>query len=86
MSGGISRQRARNANQQDEANLLLADLYYDFGLYEESREIFSRLLTAEVVDSIQSRIWFNLARLRYEQGPKTPKPQTYEFKYIIYYL
>ena len=64
----IARQRARNANQQDEANLLLADLYYDFGLYEESREIFSRLLTAEVVDSIQSRIWFNLARLRYEQG------------------
>ena len=64
----IARQRARNANQQDEANLLLADLYYDFGLYEESREIFSQLLTAEVADSIQSRIWFNLARLRYEQG------------------
>jgi hypothetical protein len=62
----IARQRARNANQQDEANLLLADLYYDFGLYEESREIC--LLTAEVSDSIQSRIWFNLARLRYEQG------------------
>ena len=64
----IARQRPRNANQQDEANLLLADLYYDFGLYEESREIFARLLTAEVSDSIQSRIWFNLARLRYEQG------------------
>jgi hypothetical protein len=64
----IARQRARNANQQDEANLLLADLYYDYELYEESRELFSRLLTAEVSDSIQSRIWFNLARLRYEQG------------------
>jgi hypothetical protein len=64
----IARQRARKATQQDEANLLLADLYYDYGLYEESREIFSRLLTAEVSDSIQSRIWFNLARLRYEQG------------------
>ena len=64
----IGEQRARNADQQDEANLLLADLYYDYGLYEESREIFARLLTAEVSDSIQSRIWFNLARLRYEQG------------------
>ena len=64
----IARKRARNANQQDEANLLLADLYYDFGLYQESREIFARLLTAEVSDSIQSRIWFNLAQLRYEQG------------------
>ncbi len=64
----IAEQRPRNAIQQDEANLLLADLYYDYELYEESREIFSRLLTAEVSDSIQSRIWFNLARLRYEQG------------------
>ena len=64
----IARQRALDADQQDEANLLLADLYYDFGLYEESREIFARMLTAEVSDSIQSRIWFNLARLRYEQG------------------
>jgi hypothetical protein len=64
----IAEQRPHGTNQQDEVNLLLADLYYDYGLYEESREIFSRLLTAEVSDSIQSRIWFNLARLRYEQG------------------
>lgn len=64
----IAAERPRNAIQQDEANLLLADLYYDYGLYEESREIFAQLLTAEVSDSIQSRIWFNLARLRYEQG------------------
>ena len=64
----IAEERPRNAIQQDEANLLLADLYYDYGLYEESREIFAQLLTAEVSDSIQSRIWFNLARLRYEQG------------------
>ena len=64
----IARQRARKANQQDEADLLLANLYYDFGLFEESRQIFARLLTTEVADSIQSQIWFNLARLRYEQG------------------
>ncbi|MCP4767253.1 MAG: tetratricopeptide repeat protein [Gammaproteobacteria bacterium] len=64
----IGAERPRNANQQNEANLLLADLYYDYGLYEESREIFAQVLTAEVSESIQSRIWFNLARLRYEQG------------------
>jgi len=64
----IAAERPRNAIQQDEANLLLADLYYDYGLYEKSREIFAQLLTAEVSDSIQGRIWFNLARLRYEQG------------------
>ena len=64
----IAEQRARNTNQQDEANLLLANLYYEYELYEESRELFAGLLTAEVSASIQSRLWFNLARLRYKQG------------------
>ena len=58
----------RERRQRDESNLLLADLYYGYGLYEESRDLFARLLTAEVSESVQNRIWFNLARLRYEQG------------------
>ena len=64
----IAEHRALKSDRQDEAKLLLADLYYDYGLYEESRAIFAELLSAEVSESIQSRIWFNLARLRYEQG------------------
>ena len=64
----IAEERPRTRSQVNEANLLLADLYYGYGLYKESRELFARLLTAEVSDSIQNRIWFNLARLRYEQG------------------
>ena len=58
----------RAGTQSDESNLLLADLYYSYGLYEESRSLFAQLLSAEVSDSVQNRIWFNLARLRYEQG------------------
>ena len=58
----------RAGSQLDEANLLLADLYYSYGLYEESRSLFAQLLNAKVSDSVQNRIWFNLARLRYEQG------------------
>lgn len=64
----IAEQRPRSREQVDEANLLLADLYYDYGLYEDSRQLFARLLTAEVSDSVQNRIWFNLARLRFDQG------------------
>ena len=64
----IAKERPRTHSQINQSNLLLADLYYGYGLYEESRELFARLLTAEVSDSIQNRIWFNLARLRYEQG------------------
>jgi len=62
------RPEYRTRTQTDEANLLLADLYYGYGLYEESRDLFAKLLTAEVSDSVQNRIWFNLARLRFEQG------------------
>ena len=58
----------RAGSQPDEASLLLADLYYSYGLYEESRSLFAQLLDAEVSDSIQNRIWFNLAQVRYEQG------------------
>ncbi|MEM7564064.1 MAG: hypothetical protein AAF353_13590, partial [Pseudomonadota bacterium] len=64
----VAAERPRTRTQINEANLLLADLYYGYGLYEESRQMFSRLLTSEVSDSIQDRIWFNLARLRFEQG------------------
>ena len=62
------RPQVRLRTQTDEANLLLADLYYRYGLYEESRQLFAELLSAEVSDSVQNRIWFNLARLRFEQG------------------
>ena len=58
----------RQQSQPDESDLLLADLFYGYGLHEESRQLFARLLTSETSDSIQNRIWFNLARLRYRQG------------------
>ena len=64
----VARERARKQSQLNEANLLLADLYYGYGLYEESRQMFAQLLGAEVSDSVQNRIWFNLARLRFDQG------------------
>jgi len=64
----IAAESPRTRTQKDESNLLLADLYYAYELYEDSRRLFAELLTAEVSDSVQNRIWFNLARLRYEQG------------------
>ena len=92
----IAQERPITQTQLDEANLLLADLYYSYGLYEESREMFARLLTAEVSESIQDRIWFNLARLRFEQGfpehardllsrisTKLPKNIEAERKYLL---
>ena len=65
----VANERPRRANSQiDESNLLLADLFYSYGLYGESRDMFASLLSKQVSPSIQNRIWFNLARLRHEQG------------------
>jgi hypothetical protein len=65
----VAAERPRHDDSQpDETRLLLADLFYGYGLYEESRGLFAQLLDAEVSASVQNRIWFNLARLRYQQG------------------
>ncbi len=64
----MADKRAGIRDQVDEANLLLADLYYGYGLYEESRQLFAQLLSADISDKVQNRIWFNLARLRFDQG------------------
>ena len=64
----IAEQSPHPRRQVDESSLLLADLYYGYGLYAESRSLFARLLTSKVSDSVQNHIWFNLARLRFEQG------------------
>ena len=64
----VGELRPIHGRQRDESRLLLADLYYGYGLYEDSRELFAALLAEDVATPIQNRIWFNLARLRYDQG------------------
>ena len=60
------RARKRKRNQLDEANLLLADLYYSYGLYEESRELFAELL--------------NRRGLRLDAGPHLVQPRAPAFR------
>jgi hypothetical protein len=58
----------RTKSQVDESNLLLADLFYSYGLYAESSSLFEQLLNTEVSAALRNRIRFNLGRLRYDQG------------------
>lgn len=58
----------RTRYQQDESDLLLADLYYNYGLYTESEKLFSRLLIGNTSTSIRNQVWFNLSRLNYDLG------------------
>ena len=64
----VAKQGARTQTQVDESGLLLADLYYSYGLYGESGELFTRLQQENTSTGIKNRVWFNLARLNYDQG------------------
>ncbi len=54
--------------QPDDAELLRGSLYFNYGLTDDAEQIFSQLLKQEKPESTQDRIWFNLARVQYEQG------------------
>ena len=64
----IAKQRTRIQTQVEESDLLLADLYYSYGLYGESGVLFSKLQQEITSTGIKNRVWFNLARLNYDQG------------------
>lgn len=64
----VAEQRPRSQEQAEESALLLADLFYSYGLYAESNLLFSQLLSEETSQGIKNRVWFNLAKLNYEQG------------------
>jgi hypothetical protein len=64
----VAKQRPRSQKQTKESALLLADLFYSYGLYGESNLLFSQLLGEETSQGFKNRVWFNLAKLNYEQG------------------
>lgn len=53
-------------NNPNDADLLLASLYFDYGLGDKAENIFSQLLDDNVAASVKNRVWFNLARVQYE--------------------
>lgn len=62
----VAQQRGRLAQQEDDAELLLGSLYYDFGLRHQSEQIFQQMLDASQPVAIKNRVWFNLAKVQYE--------------------
>lgn len=61
--------RQRFQHQADDAELLLGSLMYDYGLAEESQQIFEAMLGGEDTPvEVLDRVWFNLSLLHYDQG------------------
>ncbi|NNE62562.1 MAG: tetratricopeptide repeat protein [Gammaproteobacteria bacterium] len=64
----VAGKQPQTNRQQDQSDLLLADLYYQYGLYDESDQLFSRLLADNIDRTLLTRLWFNLARLNHDRG------------------
>ena len=62
-----ARLQQRLNNQPEDAELLLGGLYFDYGLPDDAEQIFNSLLDQQIDNTIRDRIWFNLARVQYDQ-------------------
>ncbi len=54
--------------QPHDAELLRGSLYFNYGLSDDAEQIFNQLLQQEKSTNTQNRVWFNLARVQFEQG------------------
>jgi lipopolysaccharide biosynthesis regulator YciM len=62
----VAKEKGYVKNRPDDAELLLASLYFDYGLSDEAENIFSQLLDENTSVSVRNRVWYNLARVQYE--------------------
>lgn len=57
--------------QAVDAQLLLASLYFEYGLEQESQALFQQLLNkpsiAQTESNTHNKVWFNLAKVEYQQ-------------------
>ncbi len=64
----VAKQKQTLQNQPEDSSFLLGSLYFEYGLSEDSEQIFSQLLNEKTDPTIKNRIWFNLARVQYEKN------------------
>lgn len=62
----VAQQQNRLTEQQNEAQLLLGALYFDYGLTDEALTLFKQLLEDDASSNIRDQVWFNLARINYQ--------------------
>lgn len=63
-----SRDTRMFGEHKDEAELLLGAMYLSYGVHDEAERIFHRLLGSQTTPDIRNRVWFYLAKVRYQRG------------------
>lgn len=64
----VAKQKQTLKNQPEDAELLLGSLYFDYGLVDKSEKILTRLLDTDTSEESRNRVWFNLARVQYQNN------------------
>lgn len=64
----VSQHFARLAPHDDEAEVLRGGLLLGWGLADEAREVFARLIERQAPPRVRDRAWFFLARLQQQRG------------------
>ncbi|MBI1195909.1 MAG: hypothetical protein GC138_08690 [Gammaproteobacteria bacterium] len=64
----LALKRNRLPHHAEEAELLHGSLLFSYGLYDEAKRIFDRLLSPDVDSAVRNQVWFHLARIRHRQG------------------
>ncbi len=64
----IARQQGLLSERDDYSEMLLGDLYTNFGLVDRAQAIFSRLVTRDILAKTRNETWFHTAELQYNQG------------------
>ena len=55
-------------NDTEYAELMLGELYVNFGLAEQAEEIFNRLLKKDILAQLRAETWLHKAALNYRRG------------------
>lgn len=64
----VSQHFARLAPHDDDAEVLRGGLLLTYGLHDEAREVFARLIESKAPPRVRDRAWFFLARLQHQRG------------------
>ncbi len=64
----VSQHFARLSPHDDDAEVLRGGLLLTYGLHDEAREVFARLIEGKAPPRVRDRAWFFLARLQHQRG------------------
>lgn len=64
----VARQQGVFSERDDFSDVILGNLYINYGLFDSAESIFSRLVKRDILAKTRNETWFHTASLQYNQG------------------